>query len=355
MGDIFSNWQNWAWALGTSAVAAAVGLLLHAVLFAVARRLTRKTRNTLDEAVVRHARRPSKLIFPVVAIFVVAPSLPWPTEFLESFRHALALILIGAVAWLVISLLKLGDNMIAARYKPELIESVAARRVKTQVEVLRRIAVIVIAFVAFASMLMTFPTIWNIGAGLFASAGAAGLVVGLAARPALANLLAGIQIALTEPIRLGDVVVVEGEWGQIEEIETTYVVVRIWDLRRLVLPLSYFIEKPFQNWTRSSANILGTVFIYVDYRVPVDEIRQELGRVLKSSDLWDGQVVGMQVTNATDRTVELRALMSASDSSKAWDLRCLVRERLLEYVREHYPEGLPRMRAEIIGKSVNAA
>jgi hypothetical protein len=213
---------------------------------------------------------------------------------------------------------------------------------------LRRSIVTLIIIVALGIMLMTFPGIRQIGAGLFASAGLAGLLVGLAARTTITNLLAGIQIALTEPIRLEDVVIVEGEWGTIEEIGSTYVVVRIWDMRRLVVPLSYFIEKPFQNWTRVTADLLGTVFVYADYTASVEEVRQELHRVLQATDLWDGKVWGLQVTNATEHTVEMRALMSASDSSKAWDLRCYVREKLIGFLQSH-PQNLPRTRANISG------
>jgi small-conductance mechanosensitive channel len=195
--------------------------------------------------------------------------------------------------------------------------------------------------------LMTFPAIRRFGASLLASAGVAGLIVGLAARETISSLLAGIQVALTEPIRLDDVVIVEGEWGRIEEIRMTYVVVRIWDERRLVVPLSYFIEKPFQNWTRKTANILGTVFLYVDYAVPVDEVREQLHRILKDSGLWDGKVWNLQVTDATERTMQLRALMSAPDSSTAWDLRCDVREKLIEFLQREYPGSLPVTRAEL--------
>ena len=201
---------------------------------------------------------------------------------------------------------------------------------------------------------MTFPSLRAVGFSLFASAGAAGLIVGLAARPTLSNLIAGLQIALTDPIRIDDVVIVEGEWGWIEEINTTYVVVRIWDLRRLVVPLTHFIEKPFQNWTRRSADILGTVFFYADYTVPVDEIRAELRRIVEGSELWDGEVCGLQVTNATERTVELRALVSAATSPEAWDLRCMVRERMIEFLMRHYPESLPRVRAEFMASDQNA-
>jgi small-conductance mechanosensitive channel len=224
-----------------------------------------------------------------------------------------------------------------------------ARRIRTQSQVFRRIGIMGVGFVTLATMLMTFPNVRHVGVSLFASAGVAGLVAGLAARPVLTNLIAGVQIALTEPIRIDDVVIVEGEWGRIEEIAMTYVVVRIWDLRRLVVPLSYFIEKPFQNWTRATADLLGTVYIYTDYCVPVDEVRKELRRILETSGMWDGRVCVLQVTNSTDRAVELRALMSAPNSGTAWDLRCYVRERLIQFVREHYPESLPRTRAEVQG------
>ena len=195
---------------------------------------------------------------------------------------------------------------------------------------------------------MTFPSIRHLGESLFASAGLAALVAGLAARSTFSNLIAGVQIAFTQPMRLDDVVIVEGEWGWIEEIRTTYVVVRIWDLRRLIVPLSYFIEKPFQNWTRQTADLLGTVFLYTDYTVPVEEVRQEIHRVLESSKRWDGKVWGMQVTNASERSMELRALMSAPNASVAFELRCFVRERLIQFLQEKYPQSLPKTRAELV-------
>jgi small-conductance mechanosensitive channel len=197
---------------------------------------------------------------------------------------------------------------------------------------------------------MSFEEFRRLGTGILASAGLAGLVVGLAAQKTLGNLLAGIQIAITQPIRIDDVVVVEGEWGRIEAITLTYVVVRIWDLRRLVLPISYFLEKPFQNWTRVSADVLGTVYLVVDYTVPVDEIRAQLDRIVRESNLWDRKVCGVQVTNASERGIEVRALVSAADSSKAWDLRCEVREKLITFLQDKYPGSLPRVRAEIQGE-----
>lgn len=251
------------------------------------------------------------------------------------------------MAWQVIALLDVLDDALSEKYKTDVRDNLRARKIQTQMHVLRRITIVVIIIITGAVMLMTFPSVRQFGAGLFASAGVAGLVIGLAARSTLSNLLASVQIALTEPIRLDDVVLVEGEWGWIEEIGTTYVVVRIWDLRRLVVPLSYFIDKPFQNWTRVAADLLGTVSLYADYSVPIDAVRKELHRILQSTDLWDGKVWNLQVTSATEQTLELRALMSASDSSKAWDLRCFVRESLTKYLQREYPQSLPRLRAEI--------
>jgi small-conductance mechanosensitive channel len=199
-------------------------------------------------------------------------------------------------------------------------------------------------------MLMTFPAIKHIGVSLLASAGLATLVVGMAMRGTLSNIIAGVQIAFAQPFRLEDVVVIEGEWGWIEEIGTMYVVVRIWDLRRLILPLSYFLDHPFENWTRSSANIFGNVIFYADYTVPLEELRAELRRICASSKLWRGEVCALQVTDATERTVQLRALMDANNSNDAWDLRCLVREKLIEFLQKNFPQSLPRWRGEMDGR-----
>jgi small-conductance mechanosensitive channel len=197
-------------------------------------------------------------------------------------------------------------------------------------------------------MLMTFPAVRHVGMSLLASAGLAGLIVGMAARSTLSNLIAGVQVALTQPIRIEDAIVVEGEWGWIEEINTTYIVVRLWDLRRLIVPLSYFIEKPFQNWTRTTADVLGTVIIHADYTVPVQELREELHRILEKTELWDKRTWALQVTDATESTIQLRALMSARNGPAAFDLRCYVRERLVQYLRDRYPLALPKQREQQI-------
>jgi small-conductance mechanosensitive channel len=235
-------------------------------------------------------------------------------------------------------------QLVLSRYSLNVADNREARGVYTQVMVLKKIAVGVIAVFAIASMLMVFQSVRQLGTAMIASAGVAGIVIGFAAQKSLGTLLAGFQIAMTQPIRIDDVVIVEGEWGRIEEITLTYVVVCIWDLRRLVVPITYFIEKPFQNWTRTSAEILGSVFLQVDYGVPVDAVRQELTRILESSSNWDRKVNVLQVTDAKERTLELRALASSSDASKSWDLRCEMREKLVAFIQKNYPGSLPRLR-----------
>ena len=226
-------------------------------------------------------------------------------------------------------------------------DNLAMRKIQTQVRVLKKIAVTLIVIITAASMLTVFDSVRRLGTSILASAGVAGIIVGFAAQRSLATLVAGVQIAFTQPIRLDDVVIVEGEWGRIEEITLTYVVVRIWDLRRMVLPITYFIEKPFQNWTRVSADLIGSVFLYVDYTVQLRVLRSELDRILEASKLWDRKVKVLQVTDAKEQTLELRVLASAADSSSAWDLRCEIREQLVDYLQRNHPGSLPRMRAEL--------
>ena len=346
MGQFQGDWQAWLWSAGTLVVVVVLAMVGHYLIYSAARRLARRTESIIDDSLLRNSRGPLRVTLPLLAAFLTLPLLP-VVEVLGPTRHAVGLALIASCSWLIVSLTKVVDDLISTRYRTDVADNLLARQIHTQLQVLRRITVIVVSVVALSVMLMTFPNIRQVGTTLFASAGVVGLVVGMAARSSLSNLIAGVQIALTGPIRLDDVVIVENEWGWIEEITTTFVVVRIWDLRRLVLPLAYFIEKPFQNWTRRTADILGTVFVYTDYSIPVEKVRQELHRILKSSGLWDGKVSGLQVTNATEHTMELRALMSAPDSSKAWDLRCHVREKLIDFLQRKYPQSLPRTRAEL--------
>ncbi|HUI43503.1 MAG TPA: mechanosensitive ion channel domain-containing protein [Terriglobia bacterium] len=348
------HWQAWLWSGSILLLTTVLALLAHRLFFSLFRRFAERTGSVVHHSLVQHGRRPAKWILPLLAVVAVLPVLPLRHEFLSPAQHLAGLVLIGAVAWGLIVVADVLADVAASRYRVDVTDNLAARRIRTQVQVIRRVFIVVVVILTLGIMLMTIPSIRQLGTSLLASAGLAGLILGMAMKPTLSSLIAGLQIALTEPIRIDDVVIVEGEWGRVEEISTTYVVVCIWDLRRLVVPLSYFIEHPFQNWTRVTADLLGTVFVYVDYTVPVDEVRRELRRILESSELWDGKVCGLQVTDATERTVQLRALMSAADSSKAWDLRCDVREKLIAFLQERYPESLPRTRADICSLPRNA-
>ncbi len=340
------DWRALLWSLGGVVGVFGLASLVHEVIFRMARRFIREKQTVLAQALLS-CGKPARLIVILLLELAVLLFLPLRANVQSVGTHILGIGLIVAAAWMLIAMVDVVEAILSHRYSTDISDDLAARRVRTQVQVLRRIIVMMIVVVTIAGVLMTFPSIRHIGESLFASAGIVAVVAGLAARTMLSNLLAGVQIALTQPIRLEDVVIVEGEWGWIEEITTTFVVVRIWDLRRLVLPISYFMEKPFQNWTRQSADLLGPVFLYADYTIAVDELRHELHRQLQTTDLWDGKVWGLQVTNATEKTLELRALMSATNSSRAWDLRCYIREKLVQFLQEQYPECLPKNRAEI--------
>jgi len=251
------------------------------------------------------------------------------------------------IAWLVINIIRGIKVFFQDKYDISLKDNLKARKIHTQLSVLERMLIAIVIIISVGIILMTIPQIRKIGVSLLASAGIAGIIIGFAAQRSIALILAGFQIAITQPIRLEDAVIVEGEWGWIEEITLTYVVVRIWDKRRLIVPITYFIEKSFQNWTRTSAEIMGTVFIHVDYGFPVEQMRKKLTEILNDSDLWDGKVNVLQVTDLNDRTMELRALVSASDSPKAWDLRVYVREALIRFVQEEYPQFLPKGRIRL--------
>jgi small-conductance mechanosensitive channel len=303
-----------------------------------------RTQAGWDDAVAEFAGRAARVTLPLIAIILGTPALTLSPQLEVIVRDAVSMILIGVIAFLLLQLIDTATTFIIRRHQIGTGDNRHARAIQTQVLLLRKIVTAVILLVTIASMLMVFDSVRHFGTALIASAGVAGIIVGFAAQKSIATLLAGFQIALTQPIRIDDVVIVESEWGQIEEITLTYVVVRLWDLRRLVLPITYFIEKPFQNWTRTSADLIGSVFLYVDYQVPLPELRAELQRILDKSALWDRKVAVLQVTDSKQHTVELRALVSAKDAGTAWDLRCEVREKLITYLQREHPDSLPRLR-----------
>lgn len=293
----------------------------------------------------------TKFIFSIVLIviiFAIKPIANWASE---QWNMDLSLVveqrrnfIIVAIAWFLIILLRRIKGQVLKQYDINKEDNLKSRKVYTQFNILEKVIVFIIILTAIGLILLSFESIREVGVGIFASAGVAGIILGLSAQKVFGALMAGIQIAITQPFRIDDAVVVEGEWGWIEEINLTYVVVRLWDKRRLVLPSTYFLEKPFQNWTRSSADIIGTVFLYTDYNVPFDALRAELKRILDNTDLWDKKVQVLQVTDSKEFTVETRILVSAKNSPTAWDLRVYVREKMINFIKENYPDSLPRTR-----------
>lgn len=337
---------DWAVALLGLASAAAIALLAHAIAFRIANRLLARRRAAAAIVFARRIRWPARLILLAFFLTAVLPALPIAADLALLLARIASLSLIAMVGWMAISVVNLGGDILALRYNIEISDNLAARRVQTQLRILKRALVIVLFVVTVSIMLMTIPEVREFGVSLFASAGVAGLAIGLAARPVLSNLIAGLQIALTQPIRIDDVVIVEGEWGRIEEITSSYVVVRVWDERRLIVPLTYFIEKPFQNWTVKTAQVIGTVIWHLDYTAPIDAMRKKLDEFVRESKHWDGRVALVQVTDTDKQTIEVRALVSGANSGAAWDLRCEVREKMIDYLKEHHPGSLPRARQE---------
>lgn len=325
------------------------GYAIHVLVWRMLQYLSRKTRTPFDDAVVQLLRTPTRLLFALVALQFTNARMRdslGNAEF-NLWSGVLSACTIAVVAWSMIRLSAVLEKALLHGQKMNNPDNLAARRMYTQVQILRKVIAFVIVIIASGLILMSFDQFRKIGTGLLASAGVMGVIVGFAAQRALGNLLAGIQIAITQPIRHDDVVVVENEWGVIEEITLTYVVVRIWDLRRLIVPIGYFLEKPFQNWTRTSAKVLGTVFLWVDYTVPIEKLREELQRIVSRSPHWDGDLQQIVVTGCDQKAMELRVLVSAASGSICWDLRVEIREKLLAFIQKNYPGSLPVLRAEV--------
>ena len=326
---------------------AIVGFVIFLVLIGLFKRTIRELYPSLYGKIAIKLSKPGMMLFMVTGAQVPFILIPKDFIWFNVIQKILITFLIFSTSWLLIKGIHVIRLFLLARYDMETADNLKARKLFTQYLILERIMIFVIIFIAVGISLMTFEPIRQIGMSLLTSAGVSALIIGLAAQKIIGAFLAGIQLAITQPIRLDDVVIVEGEWGRIEEINLTYVVVKIWDKRRLVLPTTYFIEHPFQNWTMTSAEILGTVFIYTDFTFPVKELREALTSFLKETTKWDGEVNVLQVTGASEKTMELRALMSARNASDAWDLRVFIREKLLTFLRENYPEHLPKTRIEI--------
>lgn len=336
-----------SWFVGLGLIAGAI--LLALVLYRMAVRLLNRafgTRLPLLAVFIDRTAGPAQLALCLASVALVLPLAPLG-ETIRTSLLRLFVAFIALIGWIAIRVV----DMSAARYLQnfrDVAENFVARKHVTQVRAFKRVTDTIIVIITISTALMTFDSVRQYGVSLFASAGAAGIIVGLAARPLLSNLIAGLQIAITQPIRIEDAVIIENEWGWVEDIASTYVVIRLWDWRRTVVPRSYFIERPFQNWTRDTASLIGVIALHVDYRADVPRIRRWLEGAIKESRLWDGAVVNLQVIDADSRTIELRALVSARNAPQSWDLRCEMREKLVAFIRDEMPEALPRERAILI-------
>jgi small-conductance mechanosensitive channel len=353
--DLFNWLPSEVVALLVLAIAIAIALALHHW----ARKLVRRAiaeRYPNAFSIVTQMRGLSRLALLILAMIIAIPVAPLDPDVASWLARLLVMAVVGLIGWAAITSLNIASNIYLRRFRLDVDDNLLARKHNTQIRVLVRSADVLLILITFGAALMTFEPVRQYGISLFASAGVAGIVAGLAARPVLSNLMAGVQIAMTQPIRLYDAVTVENEHGTIEEITSTYVVVKLWDLRRMVVPLTYFIEKPFQNWTRESSALIGTVMIYVDYRAPVGIIREKFIEILKQLDKWDGKVAALQVTDFREGTMELRCLMSARSAAQAFDLRCEVREKLIDFLQREHPEALPHARQiGFTGNSEDAA
>jgi small-conductance mechanosensitive channel len=329
-----------------------LGLVLtFSIVFFVLKRIGKDPKNLLPLNFANRIKVPLLLIIITLVLRIGLINEVFAERFARLISHFSTLLLIFAVTWSCIVVLKSFKSGLMRKYDITADDNLNARRVYTQFTILERVAIFILIVFAIGIALMSFDNIRTIGISFLTSAGIAGIILGFSAQKMLGTLVAGIQIAITQPMRMDDVVIVEGEWGWIEEINLTYVVVRIWDKRRMVLPTTYFIEKPFQNWTRTTSEILGTVFIYTDFHMPVDALRTELTRLLNTTHLWDGNVNVLQVTNATETGMEIRALMSSKNSPTSWDLRVFIREKLITFIQQNYPQCLPRTRIEMNNKA----
>ncbi|TYP71667.1 mechanosensitive ion channel family protein [Aquimarina intermedia] len=326
----------------------AIGILVLLVTFFLLQFLLQKIgKNSNSILPVRFAKRikiPLFLFLLATGVRLGLVSQYIPEHYFEYIKSISTVLYIISITWGLIVTIKIIKHRVIRHYDLSVSDNLQARKIYTQFNILERIVIFIIILFAIGVALMSFDSIRSVGVSMLTSAGVAGIIIGFSAQKALGTLLAGIQIAFTQPIRMDDVVIVEGEWGTIEEITLTYVVIKIWDKRRLVVPTTYFIEKPFQNWTRSSSDLLGTVYIYTDYQIQIEALRTELKNILDNTPLWDNNVQNIQVTNATKDAIEIRALMSARNSSDAWDLRVLVREKLLMFIQKHHTESIPHTR-----------
>lgn len=345
--SVSKNLPDFVWNLIVGIAAILIGLFIKYLLAGILRFYYRRSDFYVINSISRRLSTAAYFFIPLFALNFSVPFMRLSKTSLAYFDKWVEVALIIAFSGILIGLIKIAEDIIYHQYDYSKQDNLKARKVRTQLQFLRKFVTMTIILLTIAAVLLSFENMRKIGAGLLTGVGVGGIIIGFAAQKSLGNLLAGFQIAFTQPIRIDDVLVVEGEWGKVEEITLTYVVLNIWDQRRLILPINYFIEKPFQNWTRTSSDLIGTAFLYVDYSLPIEPLRVELRRLLQLNKLWDGRVSALQVTDIKQDCVEIRVLASASNSGDAFDLRCYIREMLVTYIQQNYPQSLPRTRAEV--------
>lgn len=324
----------------------AIGFLARFILLQFIRYWQSRDRK-LFKSLEKHLRGSMFLFIPLLLIRVGVNYVHIQPESLGFITTTINIFIILSFCSVLIRLINVAQDMLFIRYDINISNNLRARKIRTQIMYVKKVAIVILVTLCLSLILLSFPGVRKFGTTILAGAGVAGIIIGFALQKSLVNLFAGIQIAFTQPIKIDDAVVVEKEWGWIEEINLTYVVVRLWDLRRLVLPITYFTENPFQNWTRNNAQILGSVFLYVDYSMPLEPLRQHFEKVLSETKLWDQETQVLQVTDTTEKTMTIRMLMTAQNSPTAFDLRCYVREKMIEFIQENYPHGLPQVRATL--------
>jgi small-conductance mechanosensitive channel len=334
-----------AGSIGLLIITLAAAFVIHKILFKILERWSHQSEMSLGHLLYKHLYYPTRYVVLILAVVSISPLLG--ISFTHAVGHILSILLIAAVAGMFIRAIAFGREVLVKYYDLQAVDNLTARKIYTQFKIIERISVFLIIVFAIGIALMTFNEIRQIGVSLLASAGIVGIIVGFAAQKSLGTLLAGVQIALAQPIRIDDAVIVEGEFGRVEEITLTYVVLKLWDQRRLIVPINYFLDKPFQNWTRVNTELIGSVFLYADYTAPIDILREEFTRIINGTPLWDKRAAALQVTNATDRSMEIRMIISASNAGEAFDLRCLVREKMIAFLQKNYPNSLPRTRTDI--------
>jgi small-conductance mechanosensitive channel len=344
--DELSGAPTWVPAVLLVTLSLAVGFLARFILLRFIRYWQNRDRK-LFKSLEKHLRGSMFLFIPLLLISVGLNYVNIQPGSLSFITTTVNIFIILSFCSVLIRLINVAQDMLFIRYDINLSNNLRARKIRTQIMYVKKVAIVILVTLCLSLILLSFPGVRKFGTTILAGAGVAGIIIGFALQKSLVNLFAGIQIAFTQPIKIDDAVVVENEWGWIEEINLTYVVVRIWDLRRLVLPITYFTENAFQNWTRNNAQILGSVFLYLDYSMPLEPLRRHFEKVLSETKLWDQQTQVLQVTDTTDKTMTIRMLMTAQNSPTAWDLRCYVREKMIEFIQQNYPQSLPQVRATL--------